>query len=713
MDCLACHSENLDGARFCLKCGAPLPVPRGADADPLIGVTVGGRYRVTGVLGEGGMGRVYLGEQQMGTTIRKVAIKTLHAQLAKDPQVVARFMREVATISELEHPNTIKVYDYGKLEASGELYIAMEVLTGMALDDALASGPMHPERVDRIIGQVCGSLLEAHEKGIVHRDLKPANIYLTVRAGESDIVKVLDFGIAKRGASSGTEQKLTQQGTILGTPPYMSPEQFTGRDLDARSDIYSLGVVAYEMLTGRLPYEADTPWQWMTQHMNAQPFPFDTTPAGLAVPPKMKAAVMRALAKDPAQRPQTTRELYEELTLGTMRMSAIGLGSGGVGAIPSIPSGGAYSGGYGASPAGYSSRPPFAEERSFPNSPSYSPPAGNLGPMTSPLPRPQTMAGDPAAAYSSDGGYGQYPQATAPGYDPYAQRSSQPYMTSSGQAFPAPPPKPARAGAGLLVGAALGLAALGGAGTFIYWKTTQTPTDETAEETVSVPTPAATQPPTAETTVAQADPAPTHKKPATKVRPTATALPGHTPTPTLEEWATAKDATVTNAAKLGCEAKAIREWVRVLCKGKNDSGGAPLSVKIDKGGDKGDVLSFVQEGTTSLVYPFEDGTDLEATFTWTDKSSTFKAAWPKFTPKPATVGAFVIAPTVVANNGLHFPKAPVPETPVYVPPPTTMPDLPRRPDRTSPDRTRPDRGDRRPTRDPVDRGNRRPTRRGR
>ena len=328
MDCPACHTANIDGARFCAKCGAPLPTTPPSEADPLIGTIVGGRFRITGILGEGGMGRVYSAEQQMGTNVRKVAVKTLLQQFAKDPQTHARFMRECGTVSELEHPNTIKVYDFGQTN-TGELYIAMELLTGVSLEKALESGPISPERTEKILGQVCGSLQEAHEKGIVHRDLKPANIQLQNRAGEEDYVKVLDFGIAKRDEKSAKQdQKLTQAGMILGTPPYMSPEQFKAATLTPVSDIYSLGVIAYEMLTGRLPFEADTPYQWATQHMMAQPFPFETMPMGGNVPPKMKAAIMRALEKDTAKRQQTVREFYEDLSLGGGRLSMV-LGVGG------------------------------------------------------------------------------------------------------------------------------------------------------------------------------------------------------------------------------------------------------------------------------------------------------------------------------------------------------------------------------------------------
>ena len=317
MDCLACYTPNIDGASFCAKCGAPLPKGSPAENDPLIGTIVGGRFRVTGILGEGGMGRVYQGEQQMGTSVRKVAIKTLLAQFAKDPETVARFMRECGTVSELEHPNTIKVYDFGQTN-TGVLYIAMELLTGRSLETVLETeGSLAPERADKILAQVCGSLQEAHTKGIIHRDLKPANIQLSTRAGEDDYVKVLDFGIAKRGSgSTKQEQKLTQQGKILGTPPYMSPEQFKGGELDARSDIYSLGVMSYELLTGKLPFEADTPWQWATQHMTAQPIPFEVSAPAKNFPDHMRKAILRSLSKDKEQRPTTARDFFSELSDG-------------------------------------------------------------------------------------------------------------------------------------------------------------------------------------------------------------------------------------------------------------------------------------------------------------------------------------------------------------------------------------------------------------
>jgi serine/threonine-protein kinase len=315
MKCEACDHQNIDGARFCANCGALMPTEKGPD--PMVGQLIGGRYRVTGVLGEGGMGIVYVGEQQMGSTVRKVAIKTLHQHLSKDPSVLARFHRECGTVAQLEHPNTIKFYDFGAT-ADGTLYIAMEFVAGKPLSDVIAQGPIASERVVKIMRQVCGALDEAHMQGIIHRDLKPDNLILTQRAGETDFVKVLDFGIAARTESSDAqkEQKLTQQGMVLGTPPYMSPEQFTGKALDARSDIYSLAVMSYEMLTGRLPFDADTPWQWATQHMSAQPIPFEVSAPSKDIPNGMREAILRAMSKDKEQRQSTARDFFAQLSGG-------------------------------------------------------------------------------------------------------------------------------------------------------------------------------------------------------------------------------------------------------------------------------------------------------------------------------------------------------------------------------------------------------------
>ena len=312
--CPRCEYQNVADAKFCHQCGAMLEQEAATDGDPLIGRILLGRYRVAELLGEGGMGKVYLAEQKMGTATRKVAIKTLHAELNNDPQLVARFHRECETVIDLHHPNTVQFYDFGELEDK-TLFIVMEFIQGEDLAQTLARGPIGVERADRLLIQICGSLYEAHNMGLVHRDLKPENVLLTERGGQTDFVKVLDFGIAKRNdAEDESQAKLTKQGMVLGTPPYMSPEQFSGQQLDARSDIYSLGIMMYEFLTGHLPFEARTPWEWATMHLTTPPAPLETYPEGAALAPQKKAAIMRSLAKNRDERQATVMEFLNEFT---------------------------------------------------------------------------------------------------------------------------------------------------------------------------------------------------------------------------------------------------------------------------------------------------------------------------------------------------------------------------------------------------------------
>ncbi len=254
------------------------------------------------------MGIVYAAEQRMGSHLREVALKTLHPELSADSAMVTRFMREAGAVAQLEHQNTVRVYDFGET-SQGALYIAMEFVRGEPLSSAIERGPMDPQRVVGILRQVSGALHEAHELGIIHRDLKPDNIVLSDRAGEHDFVKLLDFGIASRTTTTAqAESKLTQQGTVLGTPPYMSPEQFSGELLDRRTDIYALGIIAYEMLTGHLPFEAETPWQWAHHHMTVTP-PWLSPP----VPERVARAVAHALSKLRDDRPANLVEWMREL----------------------------------------------------------------------------------------------------------------------------------------------------------------------------------------------------------------------------------------------------------------------------------------------------------------------------------------------------------------------------------------------------------------
>ncbi len=365
----------------------------GGDASQLIGTTMAGKYKITELLGEGGMGCVYIGEQQMGTAIRKVAIKTLHKHLSQDPKIKERFARECGTVAELNHPNTIQVFDFGTTP-EGLLYIVMEYVKGQSVAAVIEKeGPMDPVRVEKILAQVCGSLQEAHEAGIVHRDLKPENVVLCDRAGQKDWVEVLDFGIAKRSSENDpNEAKLTQQGMVLGTPPYMSPEQFTGLPINARSDIYALGVMSYEMLTGQLPFEANTAWEWATKHMTAQPKPIEAQANGALLPEKMRATIMRALEKRPEDRPASAKEFMESFAGGAATVPTAPVASSRtpmktemgqpvVGAM-----GGAMGGGMGGAPGGAMGGAPQGN---------YGPPPGNAG-----------YGGAPAGAYGGAPGMG-------------------------------------------------------------------------------------------------------------------------------------------------------------------------------------------------------------------------------------------------------------------------------------------------------------------
>ncbi|HEV8549185.1 MAG TPA: serine/threonine-protein kinase, partial [Polyangiaceae bacterium] len=217
-----------------------------AEADPLVGTLLAERYRVVALLGSGGMGAVYRAEH---VHMKKpVAVKILHRHMTTNQEVVARFEREAVAAGRIEHPNVAAATDFGRL-ADGSFYLVLEYVEGKSLGLAMDEGPMPPARALGIVRQIAGGLAAAHAAGIVHRDLKPDNVLLVERDGVRDIVKVLDFGIAKVHLEEGSGHRpLTQIGTIFGTPQYMSPEQGQGHTVDARSDLYALGVLAYEML---------------------------------------------------------------------------------------------------------------------------------------------------------------------------------------------------------------------------------------------------------------------------------------------------------------------------------------------------------------------------------------------------------------------------------------------------------------------------------
>ncbi len=281
-------------------------------ADPYIGQEIIGQFRIVQRIGKGGMGAVYKAEQPaMG---RFVAVKILHRQLASRADLVTRFRREARAMSRLTHPNTVRVFLYGQLD-NGALYIVMEYLKGLNLHQITKrQGPMELDRAARILMQVCGALEEAHNVGIVHRDLKPENILLTEQGGMKDFAKVLDFGLAKvHDVDLQSSSPLTQDGMVFGTPEFMSPEQAKGKTLDGRSDIYSLGVILYEMLTGKLPFDARNPTDYIRHHIKSPPIPVTQRVSDLYFPPQLDDVFARTLQKDRKDRYQTAVELATAL----------------------------------------------------------------------------------------------------------------------------------------------------------------------------------------------------------------------------------------------------------------------------------------------------------------------------------------------------------------------------------------------------------------
>ncbi len=258
------------------------------------------RFKVESKIGEGGFGAVYRGTQL--ATGRKVALKLLHPEMTKDENLVARFRREGDVACSLHDPHTITTYELAQTP-EGTLYIAMELLSGKSLHQVFhEQAPLEWKRIFKILIEMCSSLAEAHAKNIVHRDLKPENVYLETRPGNPEFVKILDFGIAKvmRGDSIDPQSpQLTATGQTLGTLEYMSPEQLMGKQLDGRSDVYALGVVAYETITGRLPFpDAKGPAGLITAQLKQTPMPPSQANAKAHLPPAADRAILKALEKD-------------------------------------------------------------------------------------------------------------------------------------------------------------------------------------------------------------------------------------------------------------------------------------------------------------------------------------------------------------------------------------------------------------------------------
>jgi len=322
MRCDSCQHELPDDAQFCARCGLPTQIdlpkqtnpnaPRSTDdhQDPRVGLVLDSKYKLIESLGEGGMGSVFRAERlHIGD---EVAVKLLHRDLVREKQALERFRREARTAAMIRHPNVVTIHDFNDGTSSGtEAYIVMELVQGVSLGKLLRrDGRMRPARAVHLMHDICAGVGVAHRRGLLHRDLKPDNVIVVPPSHESDdeTAKVVDFGLAKVRDVAGTA--LTQTGAVLGTLYYMSPEQCSGEELDARADVYSLGAMFYETLTGNPPFRANNLAGLISKHLHEPPPLF---PQSFEISPALESACMRALAKDRNQRPPDAIAFGSEL----------------------------------------------------------------------------------------------------------------------------------------------------------------------------------------------------------------------------------------------------------------------------------------------------------------------------------------------------------------------------------------------------------------
>ncbi len=303
--CPQCHKTVWEQVATCPDDGATLIV-LSADPGERVGEVVDGKMTILGKLGQGGVGGVFKAWQH--SIGRDVAIKLLRQEYSGNANLVRRFLLEAKAAQKLSHPNVVTLFDFGQAD-TGELYILMELLEGKTLGDLIEEcGTVKADRAVMLIEQVCDGLQHAHDQGVIHRDMKPDNVFIVAGAGRSgEFVKVLDFGIAKL-LHAGSAENLTRTGVVPGTPAYMSPEQATGEDVDARSDVYSVGLMLYEMLEGRRPFSGANARQIMLAHVDE-----DVPPFRQLVPRQLRDVVLRARATRPDDRPATMAALKTEL----------------------------------------------------------------------------------------------------------------------------------------------------------------------------------------------------------------------------------------------------------------------------------------------------------------------------------------------------------------------------------------------------------------
>jgi len=313
--CPQCH-ETYPAGQFCPKDGTRLTdVGEGTSTDtgrdPLLGQVLADRFRVVSMLGVGGMGTVY--EAEHCFIKKRVALKLLRQEITSNPDALARFQREALAASTIGHENIVAIDDFGRL-SDGRVYLTMEYLAGQPLNQVIRQGPLTPAQIISVMLQSCHGLAAAHAKGIIHRDMKPENIFLVADGDDGGWkAKILDFGIAKVTRGDTNDTNLTKTGAIFGTPNYMAPEQALGKTVDHRSDVYAMGIILYEMLTGVVPFRSDSFLAILTLHVTKEPDPPSQVAGDRAVPGVLERIAMRAIIKDPALRYQDMGEMVSDL----------------------------------------------------------------------------------------------------------------------------------------------------------------------------------------------------------------------------------------------------------------------------------------------------------------------------------------------------------------------------------------------------------------
>lgn len=333
--CPQCGTACQPSHQYCPTCGFPVGNVSHSNEDKMIGRTLPGGYHILDLISVGGMGRVYRAEQSV--LGRTVAVKVIHPHLLADENAALRFMTEARAASQLNHPNSVSVYDFGRTE-DAQPYLVMEFLRGKDLATvAWEEGPLPFNRIVDVMRQVLAALAEAHELGIVHRDLKPENIILEPLRRGGDFVKVVDFGLAKlKGDAQG--RSVTNPGIVCGTPDYMSPEQGRGDQLDGRSDLYGLGVVLFQLLTGRLPFDADSPTQIVMMHLTIPPPDPRQVAPERNIPDPLVEVVQKAMAKDADRRYQDAVEFSDALAAALRAFEGVPSGPVSAVAPTAVPS---------------------------------------------------------------------------------------------------------------------------------------------------------------------------------------------------------------------------------------------------------------------------------------------------------------------------------------------------------------------------------------